>query len=118
MLFRSPNARQTAPLRVSGLHLSPPRHLTNQAADSMLFLSKSCLFGILPTKFPEYPIPVFKNIIIQGFGKDWDFSSTVISVQYVRDTRETNLVHTIQVRGKEILFNGEVIDLQQKHTED
>src|ERR1035438_5472202 len=35
---------------------SPPRHLTNQAADSMLFLSKSRLFGILPTKFPEYPM--------------------------------------------------------------
>jgi hypothetical protein len=50
-----PNARQSAPWRISGLHVSPPRHATNQAADSMLFLSKSRLFRLLPTKFLEYP---------------------------------------------------------------
>src|ERR1035438_9831457 len=80
-----PNARQTAPLRVSGLHLSPPRYLTNQAADSMLFLSKSRLFGILPTKFPEYP----HRTCGSAYGGSWQslrveqhsFSATMISAR-------------------------------------
>src|ERR1035437_6509749 len=51
-----PNARQSAPWRISGMNLSPPCRLTDHAADSMLFLSKGRLFGLLPTKFPEYPM--------------------------------------------------------------
>ena len=49
------NARQSAPWRISGMNLSPSCRLTDHAADSMFFLSKSGLFRLLPTKFPEYP---------------------------------------------------------------
>src|ERR1035441_4301144 len=49
------NVRQSATWRISDTNLSPPCQLTTHAADSMLFLSKSRLFGFLPTKFPEYP---------------------------------------------------------------
>src|ERR1039458_255668 len=52
------NVRQSATWRISDTNLSPPCQLTTHAADSMLFLSKSRLFGFLPTKFPEYP-PLF-----------------------------------------------------------
>src|ERR1035441_217812 len=50
------NVRQSATWRISDTNLSPPCQLTTHAADSMLFLSKSLLFGFLPPKFPEYPI--------------------------------------------------------------
>src|ERR1035441_6358308 len=50
------NVRQSATWRISDTNLSPPCQLTTHAADSMLFLSKSRLFGFLPTKFPEYPL--------------------------------------------------------------
>src|ERR1035441_4886740 len=49
------NVRQSATWRISDTNLGPPCQLTTHAADSMLFLSKSRLFGFLPTKFPEYP---------------------------------------------------------------
>src|ERR1017187_3201760 len=56
------NVRQSATWRISDTNLSPPCQLTTHAADSMLFLSKSRLFGFLPTKFPEYPFWLWPGV--------------------------------------------------------
>src|SRR5579859_5062502 len=50
-----PNARQGALLRLSGMSPRSRRRPADHAANSILFPSKSGLFGLLPTKFPEYP---------------------------------------------------------------
>jgi hypothetical protein len=45
---------------------SPLCRLTDHAADSMFFLSKSHLFPVLPIKFPGYPFSGSAVIAVRG----------------------------------------------------
>jgi predicted cation transporter len=51
------------------------------------------------------PITTFKNILLHGL-VDYDLNQTVYAIQYVKDTRETNLVQKVEYRGENLFLDG------------
>jgi hypothetical protein len=53
----------------------------------------------------QTPLVVYKNVIMYRVYK-YDMKTTLFSIQYVIDTRETNLFQTIVVRGKQCFVDN------------
>jgi hypothetical protein len=58
---------------------------------------------------PLLPIWIqYKNVIAFPFGGRWEdiWKRGVFTFQYVKDARETNVVRNVEVRGREVYFDG------------
>jgi hypothetical protein len=62
------------------------------------------LFGGIPQNFPG-PIRANKNIFQCGL-VDYDLVTTSFSIQYVKDSRETNVWQQITMNGTNVFYDG------------
>lgn len=70
--------------------------------------------------FPQImkqPVPTSRNVVLQRFDKDWPFEKTKFSIQYVKDSRDTNLVREVRFVGDEVFFDERLIRLVAKDPE-
>ena len=62
----------------------------------------------IPQQIKPLRIWTHKNILFYGF-VNYDVNKTSFSIQYVKDTRETNLVSAVKFQGQNVIFDdGEI----------
>jgi hypothetical protein len=70
----------------------------------MIVKGGSGMLGQVPQNYPG-PIPTLKNVILINL-VDFDLTTTSFSIQYVKESRETNIVQNIKVDGANVFYDG------------
>jgi hypothetical protein len=63
-------------------------------------------------KLPD-PVKTYKNVILERIvGPNLDLNRIMLSFQYIKDTRQTNLHTQVQFRGTNLFFNGNLFEVK------
>lgn len=52
------------------------------------------------------PLAITKNILTLGFDSNWNTGTLVLNVQYIPDTRNSNVVKHLDVKGQQLFLDG------------